>query len=952
MKYSLTYLLFLIISASSVLIYGQDIHPEFNHIDIKQGLANNRIDCMLQDQEGYIWFGTKRGLSRYNGYEFKTYKSQPGDSTSLRYHQISSLYQDENNTLWVGCISGGLHIYNRKDDNFSPINIFPKSVQENSSLFDLNGNIIGLESISENELWVIHTHGITSIDKKSKEIIFFKNINDNNSITSLVSSVLVDKSGLTLLAIENKQLLYYYDNIEQKILPLKWKSNSNFTPNKINKLYDFDDDNVWLLSDKGLFNFNKVSSTISLINKNDAPKLGTNLNFIINDFDKNLWLGGDNLFFYDNKKNSFKKYYKDDGNQKSIDGNILTCALKDDQKNLWFGTFSRGVNVLYSKTKYFNPNQHQAKLIESLSKNITAIYKSNNGMLLLGTWDKGLQIIDSKNQILSIEKEFPKLKILKNKIIRTIASDDNGDIWIGTNDGILVDINPIKKTVNTYTIENRSDAITSIIFTKTGKIWVAGNGGVFVFNKKTETFFEQKNKNTTVLSVLDMVEDIDGNIWVTSYSDGLFMISENNIKSEFTIRGNENTPFPKEKFVTVYRDSRNRIWAGSEFNGLFLYLPLKKQFQQFTVKDGLPSNDICSIQEDSKGRLWIGTNNGLSRFSYSLNDFKNYFWSDGMNADEFHYNSNFTDKNGMQYFGCTNGIVFFDPDEIRGNYLTYPVKIEDLSINNGSVINDINGKSIKESLRSNTPIKLKYNHNTISLKYTTLNYSLAKKSNFAYQLKGFDDDFNYVNNKRQVTYTNLSSGKYTFIVKASNNDNIWNEKGTEFSFIIQTPPWFQWWAFIIYFIISLLIIYAFRYRILHEEKMKNAIKLERMEKDKQEELNQMKLRFFTNISHEFKTPLTLIIGPLEQLIDEQHGNSKLKQKLSQISDNSKRLLKLINQLIDFRKVEQDVLPLNKSNNDLMTTVQKTMDSFSDATSKNKIIFSLDCKFESLTFNYD
>jgi signal transduction histidine kinase/ligand-binding sensor domain-containing protein/DNA-binding response OmpR family regulator len=924
---------------------------EFKHITIKDGLPNNRVDFMLQDHEGYIWFGTKRGLCRYNGYEFVTYKSQPGDSSSLRYHQISSLFEDSHNTLWIGTNGGGLHFYNRKNNSFTYVRIIPNSPAEASMLI-----ISSIIQFSKDEIWVVHSRGLTRINITSKNIISFKNINSPNELPGQITTLFHDNSGVFYIAIRNKQLLYYYDIEEDKIKPLEWISKSKTHPEVIHQFYSYDKDNLWLATNRGLFNLNKDSNRIYHIYKN-SPNTGTNINFILKDYNNNIWLGGEGLFLYNTGNKQFHKLKSNSDNPESIDGNIITCGLSDSQKNLWFGTFSRGVNVIYYKTKHFNPDKSLTQLIEGLSKNITAIYGSRNRILLLGTWDKGLIVIDNKNNVLDIGKTYPKMKFLSKKIIRTISGDKNRDIWIGTNDGLLIKCNMESGLFKTYkmnpiTQESENNAIISILFSSKSKIWVAGDAGVFILDTLSNTFHEKRYKNLTITTVLDMAEDKDGNIWIASYSMGLFRISENGKITHFTSDENKNYNIPEEKIVSLYRDSKDKLWIGTEFNGLFLFLPEENRFQHFTVKNGLPSNDICSIQEDYKGRLWIGTNNGLSRFNYNLNDFKNYFWNDGMDADEFHYNSNFAGTDNMQYFGCTNGIVFFNPDDIRDEYLSLPIKIENISINNGLVLEDLNGTSISEAIKINNPIELKYNQNTISFKYTTLNYSFEKNSNYAYRLINFDNEYHYVNHQRQVTYTNIPSGKYIFKVIASNNDNIWNKDGAEFSFIIGTPPWLQWWAFMIYATFFIILIYGFRYQIRHEEKMKNAIKIERIEKNQQKILTQIKLRFFTNISHEFKTPLTLIIGPLEQLITEQHGNSKLKQKLLQISLNSKRLLELINQLIDFRKMEQDVLPLHKSHNDLISTVQETMSMFSDTAIKNSITLTLNTHFEKLAFKYD
>ncbi|MEN8202533.1 MAG: two-component regulator propeller domain-containing protein [Bacteroidota bacterium] len=943
--------LLLLLSISRGL-YGSGGYPAdvaFNHVTIKEGLANNRVDCMLQDHEGYLWFGTKRGLCRYNGYEFKTFTSHPGDTLSLRYHQISCLWEDPDHILWIGTTGGGLHYFNKAKEVFTHVDILP-----GVSIPSYRGNITSITQFSQNEIWVVHTRGLTRINLDSKKATSFINIASSSELPGHITSVFRDGSGLFFIAVQNSQLLYDYDLKKERFDPFQWSCEPGDVPELINQFYPFDEHHLWLATDKGLFSLNKQNRKIERVSRIHAPGAGTNLNFITEDDFGNLWMGGNGLFFFNNESGRFGQFHSDPDNPWTIDGNILTCGLKDSQSNLWFGTFSRGVNVNYHKTKRFNPDQALTTLIENLSKNITAICESNDGLLFLGTWDKGLLVIDDHNRQVNLDRTFPNLGFLGDRIIRALASDKNGHIWIGTNDGLLIEFDPESESVHRFEMGTKYDerAITTICFTSQDQIWIGGDAGVLIFNPETGTFVEQKYRSEIILTVLDMAEDSSGNIWVASYASGLFRITPDKKLMHFSREGAHGTGIPMEKLVTVFRDSRDRIWAGSEFNGLFLYLPGENRFRQFTDKEGLPSNDICSIQEDAKGRLWIGTNNGLCRFNYSLNDIRNYYWSDGMNADEFHYNSNFTDREGRQLFGCTNGIVIFDPDEIRDNYLNFPVKIEEISINNGSVHHDAEGVSIMDALRTGKTLRLRHKQNTISFNYATLNYSQATMSNYRYQLQGFETSYNDVKKQRQVTYTNIPPGRYIFKVIASNNDNLWDEKGAEFSFIIITPPWFTWWAFLIYGILFVLIAYGLWHQIRHEEKMKNAIKMERIEKDQQRELTQMKLRFFTNISHEFKTPLTLIIGPLEQLIAEQHGNSRLKQKLSKISVNSKRLLELINQLIDFRKMEQDVLPLNKSQHDLVVAIQNTMSMFSSAAVTNEIRFRFNAGFRHLTFNFD
>ena len=931
--------------AFSAYAMNDDFTPKnitFNHITIRDGLPNDRVDCMIQDYEGYIWFGTKRGLCRYNGYDFKTYTSIINDSTSLCYHQISCLLESSDSTLWIGTWTGGLHKYNRIEDSFIRID-FGRNQH-------LSNNILKLFEDSNKRIWVAFNEKLYLINKCGAiEEVF---ASDGKTSLANVSTIYEDDNGKIYIASSSFSSIIVYNRELTKSNIVAIDSPSGKLPGKINQFFLADKQNLWLASDNGLFNLSIETGEINFIHQKNSPSSGKIQHFIFAGNNDDIWIGGENgLYLYNKTEKEFEHFTHEISDPKTITGNIITCGFQDNQKNYWFGTFSQGLNVLYHKTKFFNRNYELTDKLENESKNITAIYKNEEGYLFLGTWDKGLLILDEKKQFVQTDPKFFPLKHLNNKIVRSICADKEGVIWIGSGNDMITSFDFKKNQSKIYqtpsSLNTPESQITKILIDSQDRYWVANSTGVFLFNPGTGNFKKYLDDANTQ----DIVEDNQGNIWCANYANGLCRINADGSVS-FLKTDTENINLPDDKFTCIYRDIKRRLWIGTEFNGLFLYMPKTKSFQQLTVKDGLPSNDICSIQEDLKGRLWIGTNNGLSRFNYDLKDFSNYFQSDGMSANEFHYNSSFINESGELYFGCTNGLVFFHPDDIRGNYLTFPVILEDISINNGTVLKDLTGNSITKALRTSTPFQLKFNQNTINFKYSTLNYSLAKKSNFAYQLIGLDNEFSYVQNQRQVTYTNLKPGEYIFKVIASNNDNIWDRKGTEIAFKIKNPPWLTWWAYLIYGFIILLVLYGLRLQIRHEEKMKAAIHLERIEKKQQSELNQMKLRFFTNISHEFKTPLTLIIGPLEQVISELHGNSSLKTKLKQINANSKRLLELINQLIDFRKIEQDALPLEKSRNNLIETVQNTMTAFMPVAAKNKISFTLNTEFEELHFNYD
>ncbi|MFY0626833.1 MAG: response regulator [Reichenbachiella sp.] len=917
---------------------------KFNHINLADGLPNNRVDCMIQDHEGYLWFGTKRGLCRYNGYDFKTYKRQANDSTSLPYAQITSLLESADGTIWVGIWNGGLYKYNRREDNFTRVNLEKKLSSVDYQDFDIHV----LFEDSNNDLWVGSTLGLFLIKGERKEKVTEIKLNGTDGFLESVSTIYEDDAGVLYFGTNGVNQMYTCPRNSKQVNPLDLRSEGHVFPEGLHQIFPIEDDQLWIAADNGLFMMDKQTHIIKQVVEEGSPQPETALTFIIQSSDHQLWLGGDGLYSYDNKKKKFAQINKQPEKSNTLTGNLITCALKDDQNNLWFGTFSKGLNVIYHQTKNFSKNPKLTERLKDYSENINAIYENKEGVLFLGTWDKGLIIVDKNNHFVNTELEFPKLKHLGNAPIRSIVSDKKGVIWIGSHGGLITRLNFRNKLIETYQLPFPGiKEITSLFIDRGNTMWVGTNTNLYKFDPGSSSFNPIMNN----VNILDMEEDEQGNLWCATYNQGLCLITKDGEITSFKSKSNLSI-LPQSRIISLLKDSKKQMWVGTEFNGLFLYNPESHGFEQFTTKDGLVSNDVCSIQEDAQNNLWIGTNQGLSQFDFSSKKFNNYTLSDGLNGDEFHYNSIFKNASGNLYFGCTDGLVYFDPNDIKENEQTLNVKIEAVFVNNGSVTRDLNNNGIASALKTNLPIHLKYDQNTLIFHYTSINLSGKKKSNFAYQLIGQDKDYHYVNDRRHINYVNLNPGRYTFKVIASNNDDVWTEQGAEMTFIIENPPWLSWWAYVSYGLLLLLLLYGFRFQILHREKMKSAIELERIEKNQEKELSQMKLRFFTNISHEFKTPLTLIIGPLEQILVDLHGNSGLKTKLLTISNNSKRLLNLVNQLIDFRKIEQDVLPLNKTRNDLIETTRKIMALFHTVALNNTIQFSIDTQLKSLLFNYD
>ncbi len=889
------------------------------HISQEDGLPNNLVECMVQDHTGYLWFGTKRGLCKYDGYEFTTYRSDIKDSTSLPYHHITALLETSDSALWVGVWRNGLVKYDRAYNNFSEVTLQKTSFPESLTIQQLYED-------SKKRIWAIHEYGLTILSLSGDVLMEIDNSLFQGA--TQVSAIFEAKDEQFLISSGGN--IYSYNSTLRSFEEIEYTC--YVSVGTIHQFFQFNDHTLWLATDYGLLAYNLSQNTIYPLKQSpDAP-----YTFILEDDQENIWFGGSTPVMYDKSTGQIHPLTELPEQSPLISGNFLTCGIMDKQKNLWFGNSRKGASVLYYKRAHFDYAPEVQTFLKENSIDVTAVFQKKEGELFIGTDNKGILLFDKSGKRIDIGSKHPCLSHLESNpyVVRDIRSDSEGNIWFGSGgEGGITIFNPKNNQCEQY-----NKAVSSFLFDSRGNTWIGVSYGLVFFDAESKQFSLIQANKLAVQGIADMMEDREGTIWIASHDNGFFTtkIDEKKLK-----KANEQfTNLPETKGISLLEDSRGRMWLGTEFYGLFYKDSHQEEFNQFTQKDGLPSNDVCSILEDRNGSIWIATNHGLSRFDYTSGRFKNFFIGDGLSGDEFNFNAFFKEENGVLLFGTTNGLVAFDPDQIEDDDQPLPLVISEVSINNGSVGSDVYGLSITEAVSSQKPLILKHDQNTIHIKYSTINFASSKKSQFSYMLKGSDEDFNPVVDQRQVNYTKLPPGSYQFRVKASNNDNVWGENEASFFFTIRPHPLKSTVAYLLYSLFLCLLAFI-AYRIItYQNQLKNAVILERMAKKQQEDLVKMKLRFFTNISHEFKTPLSLIISPLEELINELHGNSSIKRKLTQIRRNSQRLLTLINQLIEFRKMEQDVLPVKKEEFNLVEITRNAMMLFSDVAEQRSIHFEL------------
>ncbi|WP_299553152.1 two-component regulator propeller domain-containing protein [Seonamhaeicola sp.] len=944
----------------------------FDHITTDDGLSQNDVNSIYQDQEGFMWFATHDGLNKYDGYSFTIYTPERDNSNSINSNLAYTITGDKQGNLWIGTTGNGLNFFDKSDEKFYHFTHDEKSPKS------INNNYISdLYCDTKNRLWITTHSGLSFLDlNEPAESRSFKNIPLYNT-----AAVFEDGKGQIWVASQeglHKVFIDHLNNIEVKhvnkdiglhlkasilsiaedhygrlIIGVFWgmyildlnlpKSKARFVSSGSYNCLLVDGDYIWGGTNKGLYRFKNF-------HKNKKPVL-------------------DKIYTY-NPRNPY-----------SISKNIIESLYRDKTGIIWVGTNGGGINKYDPNRKQF---EHVKKTLdpESLSYDkIRAMYEDSNGTLWIGTEGGGLNMLLNDNDNLytgykhlpRTSRPFAITEIERNdKKILIVGSEESPNIY-------QLDITDPKnvKSFDSLDISTSQQSVFAIMEDRYKNIWVGTyRGGIrrYAYFKNTDSYKEDiltNNKNNPYSIsnniIRNIIEDSKGNIWFAT-GNGLSKLSPKEaLKKDprfeiFKNVPNDNNTISHNYILAVYESKAGQLWFGTFGGGLNKLIPSDDgkdpTFKAYTVSDGLPSNVIKGILEDDEGNLWISTNQGLSKFNPKTETFKNYDVNDGLQSNEFQELACVKRANGEMLFGGVNGFNAFFPKNIIDNDIEANTIITKLSISNKEIKigEEINGRVLLDRAINNVEhLELKPSENSFSFEFAALHYAAPGKNKFAYMLEGFDTDWVYTNaNKRFATYTNLESGQYTLRVKASNNDGIWDSEPSELKIYVLPPFWKTNFAYFLYsaLIVGLLLMYR-RFTIIKTTK-KHQLELEHIEKEKNDELNRVKLEFFTNISHEFRTPLTLIKGPLRYLQKNGHeiDNKAAQEQYGLMQKNTEYLLRLVNQLLDFRKVNQGKMRLVLRKSDIIHFVKELTEPFQFLAQKQQITFSVNAHKDSIDSWFD
>jgi len=895
----------------------------FKHFQVEEGLSNNTVLTSLQDEDGFMWFGTKDGLNRFDGYRFKTYRSNGNPIHSLGSNYIQSLHEYKG-VIWVGT-DKGLYQYNKKTDQFTVLN---EAINDriNDINHDKNGNI-----------WFISGNILYKYSTIKKET---KTFNPNKYF--IVTSVSRDANGQIWASSLNKIYRYSEENLSFENIPITPPAGSaNF---RITVIYALDKNNIAIgTQDDGVLIYNipgKTTSSLSFSSKNPVYVR----QFKKKDNDE-LWIASESGVYVYNLKTkvnvNLKKNYND---PYAISDNAAYSITIDKENGIWVGTYFGGINYhqkQYTQFKKYFPQKGQNSISGSA---VREIHKDDKGDLWIGTEDAGLNRFNPKTQqFTSYLPNGSKSSVSYYNIHALMPRKDK--IWVGTFEhGLDVLDRNTGMVVKHYSANNpssglRSNFIFSFYQTKKEELIVITTMGLYKYNEQNDNFETLKTFPETT-HYTTYKEDSDGNLWAGSYRDGLFYYNPKTKKKEVFIYDYKNPNGISNNSINyIFEDSSKNLWFATE-NGLDLLDKKTRTFKKFTTKNAFPSNVVYSILEDDTKNLWLTTSKGLVKFGPDHKSIKIYTTANGLLSDQFNYASAFKDTNGDMYFGNLNGMISFNPKNFTKNKYTPSIFITNLQINNKDIDVNTNDSPIKQSISHIDELELNSSQSSFNLEFASLNYTAPELTEYWYKLENVNNDWVYLERNHKVFFTELAPGDYVFKVKSLNSFGVWS-KEVELKIRILPPFWASSYAYFFYF---LLVCGSFYYIIRYSQNLtqiKNNRKIKHLNDEKEKEIYQAKIDFFTNVAHEIRTPLTLIKGPLEKLLVMDHQLPEVPQNLSIMKKNTSRLLKLVNELLDFRKSEIGGLKLTFVEANISSMVRNFHLRFSQLIEERGIEFELE-----------
>lgn len=901
----------------------------FRHHQVDNGLSENTVFSIVQDSRGYMWFGTKDGLNRFDGISYKTYRN---DNTRFNpgNNFVRSITNDNQNRLWLGT-DVGVWIMDTQSETFSR---FDKKSQTGEQITRQCHSIC---IDSKSRVWIGSNTGLYLYEPQEDRLNRFSAEDERFNLPSnIVWRIYEDRAGT--IWVGTREGLVRYDEQSQRMTAHKDKKAGNVGEDEIMAIHQDPSGTLWLGTwsgglkrfdaDKGQYrsDFGQYSSSVI-----------SHIRTLFDYSDTQLLIGSDDgLYLFD--KSTWKTSRIDrTGVSHSLSDKNVYDIYRDREGGIWIGTYFGGVNYLLPDLiELYTPDYRAGSLS---GKAVSRFCEDSNGNLWIATEDGGVNYFNVAQRTFENHRVPP---ISYHNVQTLLLDDDN--LWIGTFSRGIDIYNTRTRAIGNMRHNSRDtttlndNCIFSMYKTSSGDIYVGTPAGLNRYNRRNNSFERLVSCDNYII---DICQDNKGNLWLASCGSGLMRYRPESGKlTTYVNNPDDTTSLPHNKVTALHIDSKGGLWVATEGGGICLYDYTTDSFTSYDKRHGLANNVVYGVLSDHKGDLWLSTNKGINRFNpKDSSQNRHYTKEDGLQSNEFNYRSSLRTSEGKFFFGGINGFNAFFPTELVVNPHKPSVAITSIDFLNSKDAEF--GNTIQSKINRGESLTLPHSLASFTISYVALSYASPKKNNYAYMLDGADKSWNYSQGGGSVTYVNLAAGHYTFCVRASNNNGVWNNEGTKVHITIRPPWWRSSIAKIIYLTLFVWALYAVTRFYIVRNKKRSRNKLDEYKKRQQMKNLSSKINFFTSIAHEIKTPLSLIKAPLEAIISSGEGSAQVKENLSTIERSSLRLMELINQLLDFRKLDTANYKLRLQSVTIVAMIEQLTDSFRDAAQRKGVRLSLE-----------
>ena len=908
-------------------------HYYFKNLSIRNGLSQNTVNAILQDRKGFMWLGTKDGLNRYDGLSFRKFKHDAANPRSIGNSFITSLYEDFNGNIWVGT-DAGVYIYYPEKEAFEEFDC--QSLEKTR----IERSVSMIAGDKQGRVWIaVEAQGMFCYDARQKLLRNYP----LSEISSNIKCFTFDSGGTLWLGFYGDGLYYSKDNLAT-VHPYGSPEDGKreFEGGVITKIVQGNYNCLYIGSVKeGVSELNLTSGQVRNLLAIDESGESIFCRDLLPYSDNELWIGTESgIYIYNLRTAQFIHLRASLYDSYSLSDNAIYALYKDREEGLWIGSYFGGVDYYPRQYTYF-AKYYPKNIANSLhGKRVREFCRADDGTLWIGTEDGGLNHFNPKT------KEFHFFEPSAGFTNIHGLCMDGSHLWVGTfSKGLRVIDTRTGVVLRTYSEGHtphslNDNSIFSICRTSAGEIYLGTLFGLLRYNRTQDNFDRIPELNGKF--VYDIKEDSYGNLWLATYANGAYCydVSARRWKN-YVFDAEDERSLPYDKVLSVFEDSYRQIWLTTQGGGFCLFHPDTETFTRYGLKDGLPNDVVYQIVEDDDRFLWLTTNNGLVRFDPKTMEMKVFSTANGLPTNQFNYRSGFKDEAGNIYLGSINGFVAFDPRTFAENRQVPAVAITDFLLFNKEVSVGETDSPLKSSITFSDKVVLTADQNSFSFRIAALSYQAPRMNKLMYKLEGFDEGWLTIGESPLVTYSNLGYGDYVFKVKASNSDGVWNEQETSLHLSILPPFYLSGWAYCFYvlFFMGCLVCVIFYFKRRNYRKQHR--QMEMLEQEKEREVYHAKIDFFTNVAHEIRTPLTLIKGPLENIILKKEVDSETKEDLYIMKQNTERLLNLTNQLLDFRKTETRGFRLNFTECDVVAVLRETYFRFTSLAKQKGLDFILE-----------